>query len=212
MKVALTSDTHGRLPVLQDGIDAVLHAGDIGVDVDPIGWFQHTLYPWAEKVRVPIYATFGNHDRIGERHAVPDGAPPNLHLIVDEERDVLGVPVWFSPWSPLFNNWAFMVDEKALAKKYAKIPDHIQVIVSHTPPFGCGDRTLEGERHGSTALLNRIERLPNLRLVVCGHIHEGFGSGWCFGVPVYNVSFMDGGYRPKNKPVIIDWPPAIVER
>jgi len=33
MRVALTSDTHGNTVTIPPGIDAVLHAGDIGPDV-----------------------------------------------------------------------------------------------------------------------------------------------------------------------------------
>ena len=205
MKVALTSDTHGYLPGIPSEADAVLHAGDIGVDRDPITWFREKFYPWARKIAVPIYATFGNHDRIGERGLVPDGAPANLHLIVDELRYVFGVPVWFSPWSLRFFDWAYMDNESGLACRYAKIPETIQVIVAHGPPFRAGDDTGKAFA-GSESLAQRIRELPDLRLVVTGHIHEAFGLHECYEVPVWNVSYVDQYYQPTNPPVIIDWP------
>jgi Icc-related predicted phosphoesterase len=207
VKVALTSDTHGRLPIVE-GVDAIIHAGDIGPDIDAINWFKHLLYPWAKRMRVPVYVTPGNHDRIVERFNVPsEGKPSNLHLRIDTLEHIFGVKVWFSPWSPIFFDWAYMADEDKLAKKYAKIPDDTQVIVSHSPPFGYGDLNQQKIRCGSGALLYRMGQLSDLRLVVCGHIHEAFGSYNYNGIDVFNVSFMDAGYRPKNKPVIIEWPP-----
>lgn len=208
MKVALLSDTHGSLPTIPEGVvSAVIHAGDIGVDRDPINWFRETFYPWARRQAVPVFATFGNHDHIGEALACPEGIPANLHLVTDALVDVLGVPVWFSPWSLRFMDWAFMANEYVLAMKYAKIPASAQVVVSHGPPFGFGDRTIDNRQTGSVALAERMLALPDLRLLVCGHIHEAHGVYACEGVPVMNVSILDEWYQPKHQPTVIDWPP-----
>ena len=204
MKIALISDTHGMLPDVPKEARIIIHAGDIGVDCDPITWFRDVLYPWARKVNKPIYATFGNHDRIGERHAVPAGCPSNLDLLTDCAIGIQGVNYWFSPWSPQFFDWAFMADEETLAKKYARIPDDTEVIVTHCPPLGAGDVTTMTLRTGSVALAERMKQLPRLRLVVCGHIHEAFGDYMLDGVRVLNVSHVDEMYRPKHKPVVID--------
>jgi Icc-related predicted phosphoesterase len=206
--VALISDTHGSLPVIPDGVSAVLHAGDIGVDRDPVTWFRDVLYPWARRCPVPIYATFGNHDRIGERFMVPDGIPTNLRLETDALVNVLGVPVWFSPWSLRYGDWAFMAPERVLAIKYAKIPETTQVIVTHGPPWLAGDRTTSGACTGSASLGERMGQLPDLRLVVCGHIHEAFGAHDLGGVPVLNVSVVDEWYDMVHAPTVIAWPPA----
>lgn len=206
MRLALISDTHGMLPQIPADVDAVIHAGDIGVDRDPVNWFRDVLYPWAARVGKPIYATFGNHDRIGERHAVPAGKPANLHLLVDEAAEIGGVAFWFSPWSPRFFDWAFMADEDTLAKKYARIPDHTEAIVTHGPPFGAGDVTTMKLRTGSTALTERIAHLPRLRLVVTGHIHEARGEYQLGAVRVLNASYVNEFYKPVHRPMVIDLP------
>jgi len=216
MRVALTSDTHGYTVTIPPGIDAVLHAGDIGPDVRATEWFRDTFYPWAARAGVPIFATFGNHDFIGERgranligehEQLPPGAPGNLRLVVDEQCDVLGVPVWFSPWSVRFFDWAFMADEGKLKEKYLCIAADTQVIVTHGPPHGYGDLTIDRVRAGSAALTARMKELTALRVVVTGHIHEAFGVYDAHGVLVYNVSMVDIGYRPCHEAVIIEWPP-----
>lgn len=244
MKVALLSDTHGYLPRItgvntprhigDSYVDAVLHAGDIGVDRDPINWFRDKFYPWAKDIGVPIYATFGNHDRIGERLTLPTGRPDNLHFVVDELVPIFDVMTWFSPWSLRYGDWAFMANDATLKMKYARIPTNAtQVIVSHGPPFGCGDlarRTMmdeewdrtSGERTGSVSLLDRIHQLPNLKLVVTGHIHESRGEHKLFRddgdhseirtpVRVINASHVNEFYEPVHPVIIIDWPPTTAE-
>ena len=218
MRVALTSDTHGYTVAIPPDIDAVLHAGDIGPDIHAAEWFRDNFYPWAARAGVPIFATFGNHDFIGqsdcanllgEREQLPPGAPDNLRLVVDEQCDVLGVPVWFTPWSVRFFDWAFMADEAKLKEKYLRIPMNTQVIVTHGPPHGYGDLTIDQGRAGSVALTARMRELTALRLVVTGHIHEAFGVYDASGVAVYNVSMVDLRYDPRHDAVVIDWPPKL---
>jgi hypothetical protein len=44
------------------------------------------------------------------------------------------------------------------------------------------------------------------RIVVCGHVHGGFGRYEHQGIPIYNVSVVDEAYRLVNAPTIIDLP------
>lgn len=203
MKLALLSDTHGFTPDLPPGMDAIIHAGDIAVDRGVDRNYADEIYPWAEEAGVPIYATFGNHDLMWP----PTGAPDNLRFAVDESVTIGGIKFWFSPWSNLFGNWNWMRTEEGLAERYALIPDDTEVIVSHGPPKGYGDRIYWDNRYqrvGSQSLLDRIDALPNLKLVVCGHIHEAFGEYQAGNVRVLNVSHVDDQYRPTNPPVEIE--------
>jgi Icc-related predicted phosphoesterase len=92
--------------------------------------------------------------------------------------------------------------------KYEKIPASTQVIVAHGPPFRAGDRTSRGDRAGSPALMDRILQLPELRLVVTGHIHEDWGAHAIGEVGVLNVSYVDEWYEPAHEPLMLDWPPV----
>lgn len=207
MRLALTSDTHSYLPEIPSDVDAVIHAGDIGPDRDPINWYRDVLYPWAVRVGVPIFATFGNHCFIGQRHAVPAGRPDNLSFIVDQAHTINGVKFWFSPWSNMFGSWAYMVDEAGLAARYAEIPEDTEVIVSHGPPKHYGDRILwDGviQNVGSVSLAERAAQLPLLRYIITGHIHEAHGHYLMGAVRVLNVSHVDEMYRPKHAPTIIE--------
>jgi len=116
--------------------------------------------------------------------------------------------VWASPWSNPFMNWAFMKTPEELSAVYAEIPVGIDILVSHQPPYGCGDELTDPrsgivEHVGSHELLAAIDRVRP-KVVICGHIHDGHGGYDYGGVPVYNVSVVDEQYRPAHSPTIID--------
>jgi hypothetical protein len=42
--------------------------------------------------------------------------------------------------------------------------------------------------------------------LICGHVQGGFGRCEHQGIPIYNVSVVDEGYRLVNAPTVIDLP------
>ena len=105
-------------------------------------------------------------------------------------------------------NWAFMKPEAGLAEVYAAIPEGIDILVTHQPPYGYGDRWVNertgAEEHlGSHALLSAIERIKP-RLVICGHIHGGHGYFEHARIPIYNVSVVNEQYELVRSPTVID--------
>lgn len=224
MKIALISDTHGGpMPEIPANVDAVIHAGDVGPDryydlagkcwSSPLKWFATEFSDWAKVVGVPIYMTWGNHDRIGEQYPDKqfwrDLLPPNVQVCVDEAVSVLGRKVWFSPWSPLFGDWAWMRPDNDLQEKWDAIPSGVEILVSHTPPYRYGDRLEDGTHVGSRTLYTTLGSKPAIYLIVCGHIHCGRGEYLIDGTPtctVQNVSCVDEAYNPVPNPVVIvDW-------
>ena len=138
-------------------------------------------------------------------------------ILVDQRTTVTladgeTVTVWATPWSNRFMNWAFMKRPSDLERVYAAIPDGIGILASHHPPLYHGDpRTFDldsgrVEHVGSRELLDAIERVRP-RLVICGHVHGGFGRFEHQGIPIYNVSVVDEAYRLVNAPTIVDLPP-----
>jgi Icc-related predicted phosphoesterase len=106
--------------------------------------------------------------------------------------------------------WAFMKKPSELEAVYAAIPEGIDILVSHQPPLYYGDRTFNLdagriEHVGSRELLDAVERVRP-RIVVCGHVHGGFGRYEHHGIPIFNVSVVDEAYRLVHAPTIIDLP------
>jgi Icc-related predicted phosphoesterase len=110
--------------------------------------------------------------------------------------------------------WAFMQSASELEQVYARIPPGVDILVSHQPPFGYGDRMhtahATGLEHiGSRELLAAIERVRP-KLVICGHIHEARGRFEHQGIPIYNVSVVDEQYRHVHPVTVIDF--AVIRR
>jgi hypothetical protein len=163
--------------------------------------------------------TWGNHDYCGqtcsfEGDAAGRSSSSALQILVDAAAAVpvnggrRSITIWASPWSNVFTRWAFMQPKGALADVYAAIPAGVDILVSHQPPFGYGDRyehprTNEVEHLGSRELLAAIERVRP-RFVICGHMHAGHGRYDCNGVTIYNVSLVNDRYQPARAPTVID--------
>ena len=101
-----------------------------------------------------------------------------------------------------------MKHPRDLEAVYAAIPEDTEILVSHQPPLYCGDRTFNldsgrVERVGSRELLDAIERVRP-RVVICGHVHGGFGRYEHQGIPIYNVSVVDERYQLANALKVID--------
>lgn len=81
--------------------------------------------------------------------------------------------------------WSFDLTEDEAAAKLESCPEGA-VLVVHSPPNGHLDQ-VHGRHLGSRAILKAIERKRPV-LVVCGHIHQCWGSEAVIGTtPVVNV-------------------------
>jgi Icc-related predicted phosphoesterase len=110
------------------------------------------------------------------------------------------VRVYGTPWTYYAPEmWAFDVRPAGLDAAMECIPDDVEILVTHGPPRGVLDRTVDGTRAGSRALASALPRLRSLRAHVFGHIHEGRGRD---GVH-HNVAVLDAYYRPYAMPVAV---------
>merc|ERR1711972_1001347 len=82
-----------------------------------------------------------------------------------------------SPWQPEFCEWAFNLPRgSACADAWKRIPDDVDVLLTHGPPLGHGDLCDGGHRAGCEDLLHTVQtRLKKCQLHAFGHVHEGYG-------------------------------------
>jgi Icc-related predicted phosphoesterase len=144
----------------------------------------------------------GNHEVCLERY--PTEARALLEGFVyleDEAQTIEGVEFYGSPWQPKFRIWAFGAARGAeLASKWAKIPGVVDVLVTHGPPRGFGDRIHWGgaeRRVGCDDLLARVRAIePQLHLF--GHIHQDRGQ-WTDGATTFANVTTDEGAAPATE-------------
>lgn len=201
MRIVAVADTHlfhGDLDV-PDG-DVFVHAGDMcrGGDLDELDRNAEWIAGLPHRHKVIVA---GNHDWAFV-HESPAArlAFASMTYLQDAEVTLDGLRFYGSPWQPEFHNWAFNLPRgPAIAAVWAKIPQGIDVLVTHSPPMGIGDRSPVGGRTGCADLLARIS-VVQPRLHLFGHIHQD-GGLWERGATVHaNVTT----WECERAPTVID--------
>lgn len=143
---------------------------------------------------------------------INDIIPDNIIYLNDSGYEYSGVKIWGSPVQPAFHNWAFNKERgDEITKHWDLIPDDTDILIVHGPPKGILDRLSplvqrrnEDPNVGCSDLLYAIENRINPKLVVFGHIHEGYGKRDVNDTTYINASCLNMKYMPTNKPFIID--------
>lgn len=218
MKIVATADLHGNLPDNVPECHVLVLGGDLCPD-HPVGkaqrytdiprianaehqaeWLDGPFREWLDRqpVNNDVVAIWGNHDFIGEYpHLWPD---LDWTLLQDSGCTIDGVEFYGTPWVPGLPRWAFYATEAALEARANLIPEGLDVLVTHGPPYGVADFVAPqfGSVHvGDPALTHAIPaKKPGI--VICGHIHEQYGSHDLCDVRIENVAYVDERYRPRG--------------
>lgn len=206
MRIVAISDTHGQHEHLQvpEG-DLLIFAGDCSSRgylqeiTSFLQWFSN--HPHRHKVMIA-----GNHDFLFEDHPglAESLIPKGIHYLNDSGVVIEGTPIWGSPVSPRFFDWAFNRDRgPQIERHWSKIPRNTEILITHGPPAGILDKTLRGEVTGCEDLLSHVQKIkPKYHIV--GHIHEGYGTFVNGQTTFVNACNLDAHYRMRNLPVVLD--------
>lgn len=214
MKITCISDTHNQHlhipPDWLEGGDVLVHAGDISGrgslrEVEEfLAWFNELPYThkimiagnhdfWFEKV-----STFAVNEMLQEKY-------PNIVYLNDSGIEIDGVKFWGSPVQPWFYDWAFNRMGTDICRHWDMIPLDTDVLITHGPMKGFLDMTVRGVSTGCPYLLEKSAEMTNLKLFVCGHIHEAYGKfEFPDGGVFVNASILNFNYQVQNKPIVIE--------
>lgn len=204
MKYDITaiSDTHNKHKKLNlPGGDILIHAGDI----TSMGYFHEIaeFNKWFKNQNY-TYKIFiaGNHDGLFEtdQNLARSILDPSIIYLQDELAEIEGLKIWGSPRTPPFCNWHFMNTEEELDHYYyINIPPDIDILVTHGPPFGILDQTIEGQHVGSKSLVKHVCERIKPKYHLFGHIHFLGGLEKYFnGATFINASICDEQYMVTN--------------
>lgn len=235
MKILASSDFHGQLPFIREEFDLFLVPGDVCPAHSHYYSFQKewlmTVFadwvkslpfanPWSKVILTP-----GNHDFALERmtHAELmelemkcDGRLKILrHDLYEFEFPVSdgldSLTIFGTPYCSIFGNWAFMINDEALDKKFSQIPEGVDILMSHdSPNIGKIGAILEGpwknDNTGNAVLAKHIERV-HPKLFVSGHFHSGNHELQTIfdGVKAANVSYVNEDYYPAYQPLVVEY-------
>lgn len=231
LRFVCISDTHSLTKNLKlpDG-DVLLHAGDFSNIGRPseVQGFANFLLSTNFKHRIVIA---GNHDLTFDKQSYPStyrrfGHPemydvdqvkamllvPGITYLEDSGVNLDGINIYGSPWQPEFCDWAFNLPRGEPCRQvWKKIPDNVDILITHGPPLGHGDTCTSGERAGCYDLLKEIQQRIKPKYHLFGHIHEGYGMT-TDGVTTYiNASICNYQYRPIQPPIIFDFPQKLAQ-
>ncbi len=218
MKVVCISDTHrmhGYLDV-PDG-DILIHAGDFTDwgSLNDILDFSEWLKSLPHKSKIIVA---GNHDIKFESYpemaiAALKNKCKEVIYLNNKIVEVNGLKIFGCPYTPRFAG-SFQLDLTQEGDKEfweTLIPDCIDILVTHGPPYGILDSVKRGfdgafetENCGSRGLLDRVIKIKP-KLHVFGHIHESYGKiKQRYGITFVNASCLNWRYNELNKPIVVE--------
>lgn len=185
----------------------LLHAGDFtnrGKTME-VTAFSH----WVEEVAdeydyKEVVVTPGNHDFLFERdYNFAKSCLSHATVLNQTTVTIDGVTIYGEPRTTWFYDWAFNVLPQNMAVVWERIPEGVDVLLTHGPPAGILDKSSSGENVGCPHLRDWIlEYQP--KLVVCGHVHEGYGTAKLGNTQIINASICNRNYKPVNRPIFFD--------
>jgi len=146
MRLVCISDTHSANPVLPEG-DILVHAGDMSRHGrwSEIMEFDSWMAGLPHKHKIVIA---GNHDIDLDRDAYEtEPLLQSCTYLRDSGVEVEGLKFWGVPWTPDYfpENWGFNhpSPSEACQAVWDRVPEGIDVLISHGPPPGESETSLE---------------------------------------------------------------------
>lgn len=225
MKVCVFSDSHGILPEIEKS-ELLLICGDIiPLDIqrdipNSLIWFHTKFIPWCNKQPVEqVYLVGGNHDFFLEKqpYAVSSMLKgSNIKILTNNGEDYIDNSgkvwsIWGSPYCHIFGNWAFMYSDEFNKLEYMKMPDNLDILLTHDAAYEHNDQCL-GFKSGNQKYLHRgniplkeVIEYKKPKYHFYGHLHTCEHNLTNFnGTQSACVSLVDEMYFQSYKPLYLN--------
>lgn len=202
--LCVVADTHRKhRQVRIPACDILIHCGDFGCfQKDDEQTLEDADAWFAEAPAAKVVCIGGNHDFMLQSREFRFA---HAQLLEDSGIETHGLRIYGAPWCPDLAGFAYYATDDELMEKWARIPSGIDVLVTHTPPYGILDLPTAGNRHlGCPHLRRELERIRP-RVHVFGHIHASHGQEQRSGTSYFNVAVVGGS------PLEVCHPATVIE-
>lgn len=227
MIIKVFSDCHGYLPIIEDKFDLLLIAGDItpakwGYNYKSIQWEWMTdeFKKWMDSLPFKdensrVFIVPGNHDKVFEASTESELTElknilgERFELLIHEERvfeymednTPKKLRIFGTPYCKIFGWWSFMRYDSFLEDVFSKIPEGLDILITHDPPSLNNMGTIsEGRQKGKDAgnpILAKYVMEKKPKYLFSGHIHSGNHKFEEFeGIKMANVAHVNEAYEP----------------
>jgi Icc-related predicted phosphoesterase len=209
--------THHRLLRVPANIDIVVHCGDESESGNE--WFNEAeardFFDWYSELDIPgkIFVP-GNHSTAMEKGLIQPFEYPKIHFLIHSQVEFQGLTFFGTPFTPKFFNWAYMRPRSELDSVWQTIPDCVHILITHGPPKGLLDVTLDMDTRepvhvGSKSLTRHVTQRIKPLLHAFGHIHDergikNFGLQNEANITFVNCSCCDIGNQLVNHGFVFD--------
>ena len=189
--LCIISDTHRRhreitIPVC----DILIHCGDFcSFQREDLQTLQDVDHWFSESPAKHVVCIGGNHDFLLQSQ---EFRFTHARLLEDNCVEVSGFTLYGAPWCPDLSGFAYYATADELMDRWKRIPNGIDILITHTPPYGILDLPTSRANHlGCPYLLEEMKRIRP-RLHVFGHVHASHGSNKTQATQYINASIVAG--------------------
>lgn len=232
MKILALGDTHNKHSDLTQHIQQMLqsdpdiamiiHTGDVTDNQDPFSNRQQfrQFAEWFCKFEVPYKILVpGNHDVSVPTYPYLCSEFPVMQVLIHRSLVIDGINFFGSPFTPTYPTWAYHVDRNTSHLYWSQVPDNVDVLITHGPAHGIGDKTSMGVPKGEIKSLGDAHLLTRIKQIepkyhIFGHFHDSTDQIFiknygAYQIPelktkFYNVSMLDTTRNLQNLPVVLE--------
>ena len=221
LKIVCISDTHNKLKdQCFPGGSILIHAGDFtrnGFHQDISNfdsWMSRQSYQrklciagnhevsldsklMSQIVKNGTHLRYMNFD-----YTQVKGLFKNCEYLEDSSTSVNSYKIYGSPWTIGSTRWGFTIPkEMDHIETWNHIPQDVDILITHSPPYGILDKTEEGINIGSQGLREMVLQIKPI-VHIFGHAHESYGYTMVEGIHFINASTCTRAQSPTNPAIV----------